>query len=91
LNWTSHSLDPLGEAVGIDEGPFEWDEDDRRRRRAKIDAAIAHIYGLKREQFEYILESFDILKEREISDLGEYRRKQECLEAFDRISISEMK
>ena len=89
LTWTSHSLDPLGETVGSDEGPFIWDEDDRRRRRAKIDAAIAHTYDLSKEQFEYILDSFNILKKREINELGKYRRKQECLEAFEEISISE--
>jgi hypothetical protein len=89
LTWTSHSLDSLGEELEPEAGPFIWDEDDRRGRRAKIDAAIAHTYGLSREQFEYILDSFDILKERELSNRGEYRRKRECLEAFEEISISE--
>jgi hypothetical protein len=88
LTWTSHSLDSLGETLGNDEGPFIWEEDERRERRAKIDAAIAHIYGLSKGQFEYILESFDILKEREVNNCGEYRRKRECLKAFDEISLS---
>jgi hypothetical protein len=88
LTWTSHSLDSLGEELESEAGPFIWDEDDRRERRAKIDAVIAHTYGLSRDQFEYILDSFDILKEREVSNRGEYRRKRECLEAFEEISIS---
>ncbi len=89
LTWTSHSLDSLGEELEPEAGPFIWDEDDRRERRAKIDAAIAHTYGLSKDQFEYILNSFDILKEREVSNRGEYRRKRECLEAFEEITISE--
>lgn len=87
LVWTSHSLDSLGKDIGCNEGPFVWEEEERRNLRAEIDAAIAKLYNLNREEFEYILDSFDILRDQEEEEYGEYRRKQECLEMFDQIKL----
>ncbi|CAJ53372.1 Eco57I restriction-modification methylase domain-containing protein [Haloquadratum walsbyi] len=89
LIWTSHSLDPLGESISSINvnGPFEWDSDRRRQLRAEVDAAVAKAYDISREDFEYILNSFEILKDLEQEEYGEYKRKKECLEAFDRLKI----
>ncbi len=89
LIWTSHSLDPLGEEISptVGDGPFEWDEEQRSQLRAEIDAAVAKTYGLSREDFEYILDSFEILKELEQKEHGEYKQKRECLNAFGKLEI----
>lgn len=89
LIWTSHSLDPLGGEISstVGEGPFEWNEERRSQLRAEVDAAVAKTYGLSREDFEYILNSFEILEELEQEEYGEYKRKKECLNAFDKLEI----
>ncbi|MFB6185988.1 MAG: Eco57I restriction-modification methylase domain-containing protein, partial [Halobacteriaceae archaeon] len=87
LIWTSHSLDQLGEDIGCNEGPFVWEEEERRNLRAEIDATIAKVYDLSQKEFKHILDSFDILRDQEEEEFGEYRRKQECLEMFDQIEL----
>lgn len=87
LIWTSHSLDSLGYAIAPDEGPFVWEDDERRKMRAELDAAIAKVYGLTEEEYSYILDTFTILRDRDITDFGEYKTKRETLEAFNRIRI----
>jgi len=87
LTWTSHSLDSLGETLEDDNGPFIWDDEDRQKRRAYIDAAIAQVYDLSEDEFEYIIDSFDILKDRQLENLGEYQRKIDCLEAYKHIDV----
>ncbi len=87
LVWSSHALDPFGAALGRSDGPFEWDEEDRRTRRAKIDAAIAQLYGLSKEEFSLIINSFEILEEQERETYGYFRRKEECLSAFEEMSV----
>ncbi|MFP9192771.1 Eco57I restriction-modification methylase domain-containing protein [Natrialbaceae archaeon A-CW1-1] len=89
LIWTSHSLDPLGEKISstVGDGPFTWNKERRSQLRAEIDAAVAKAYGLSREDFEYILDSFEILEELEQEKYGEYKRKKECLNAFDKLVI----
>ncbi|RAW46755.1 restriction endonuclease [Halorubrum sp. 48-1-W] len=89
LIWTSHSLDSLGEEISstVGNGPFEWNEERRSTLRAEIDAAVAKAYDLSREEFEYILDSFEILEEIEQEEYGEYKRKKECLNAFGKLEI----
>lgn len=55
--------------------------------RAELDAAIAKVYGLTEEEYSYILDTFTILRDRDLTDFGEYKTKHETLEAFNRIRI----
>jgi hypothetical protein len=87
LCWTSNDLNTLGHKLEPDGTPYDWNEKRRRIIRAKIDAAIAHLYGLSRDDFAYILDRFDILKERERGEYGHYRRKKECLHEFDNLNV----
>ncbi len=88
LTWTSHSLDSLGEAVSRGTGPHVWDEMSRRKTRAEIDAAIARLYGISREEYAYIIDSFDVLRQKDTDMFGEFRTRDEYLSTFDQISIS---
>jgi len=88
LVWTSHSLDGLGNQGGM-EGPVSWNDDKRAEWKAEINAAIAHIYGVSRPDFKFILEEFDVLKQKEVAEFGRYKTKVKTLEAFDEVSIDE--
>ena len=61
------------------------DVGDRAQIRAEIDAYVAHLYGLTREDVENILNTFPVLQRKEVDEFGEYVSKRKCLEEFDRI------
>ncbi|OQB27229.1 MAG: hypothetical protein BWY10_01522 [Chloroflexi bacterium ADurb.Bin180] len=69
--------------------PFVWDEERRAHLRAELDAIYAHLYGLTREELEYILETFPIVRRKDEARYGEYRTKRLVLEAFDRLKGSD--
>jgi len=75
--------------------PFIWNEERRAHIRAELDARIARLYGLTRDELRYILdpaevygpdfpgETFRVLKEKEIRHYGEYRTRRLVLEKWD--------
>jgi hypothetical protein len=99
LTYTAHDLTAWASAVGYEGEPFGFDEERRARLRAQLDAYIARLYGLDREELRYILdpadvtepsyptETFRVLKQREMNskELGEYRTRRLVLEAWDRL------
>jgi len=62
--------------------PFKWDEERRARLRAELDAIYAHLYGLSREELDYILETFPIVKRKDIEKYGRYRTKEMILDYY---------
>ncbi|MEA1867858.1 MAG: hypothetical protein U9N19_07150 [Thermodesulfobacteriota bacterium] len=67
--------------------PDRRDTGDRAQLRAEIDACVAHLYGLSRDDFAYILDTFPVLKKKEKKAFGEFMSKRKCLEEYDRIKI----
>ncbi len=53
--------------------------------RADLDALMFHVYGISRADSDYILETFPIVKKKDIAAHGEYRTKRLILEAYDRL------
>jgi hypothetical protein len=66
--------------------PDRRDTGDRAQLRAEIDAYVAHLYGLSRDDFDYILDTFPVLKKKELKAFGEFMSKRKCLEEYDRLS-----
>ena len=76
--------------------PFRWNPERRALLRAELDARIARLYGLTRDELRYILdpadvygpefpgETFRVLKEKETKLYGEFRTRRLVLEAWDR-------
>ncbi len=59
-------------------------ETERDLARAHLDALVAHdVYGLSRNELSDVLETFPVVKKRDIKVHGEYRTKRLILEAFD--------
>lgn len=97
LTYTSHSLTAFARDLGHNGPPFTWDEGRRAQLRADLDAFYARAYHLDRDELRYILdpadvkgpdypsETFRVLKEKEIRQLGEYRTRRLVLEAWDRM------
>ncbi len=64
----------------------KWDEERRARLRAELDAIYAHLYGLTKEELDYILETFPIVKMKDIEKYGSYRTKELILKYYDEYS-----
>jgi hypothetical protein len=62
-----------------------WSEE-RSTVRAEVDAAMFHLYGVRREDVDYILETFPIVKRKDVKAFGEFRTKRLILEAYDRLA-----
>lgn len=58
-----------------DERPFKWNEDDRRHRRARVDALYFRLYGICEEDAAYILDTFPIVREQDETAFGRYLTK----------------
>jgi hypothetical protein len=66
--------------------PFIWDEDRRFLIRCELDAAFFHLYGINRNDVDYILETFPIVKRKDEQKYGEYRTKRVILEMYDQMA-----
>lgn len=56
--------------------------------RAELDALMFHVYGISRDDVDYILETFPIVKRKDIAANGEYRTKRLILDAYDQLAVS---
>lgn len=68
---------------GFPYSPFKWDEERRAKLRAELDAIYAHLYGLNREELDYILETFPIVKRKDIEKYGSYRTKDRIFNYYE--------
>jgi hypothetical protein len=83
LFYTNNELSALCEDLGRDHPPFIWNTERRSHVKAEIDAAMLHLYELDREQAEWILDSFTVLRKYEERDYEEFRTKRLVLAAYD--------
>ena len=62
------------------------DPEERAAVRAELDALVAcHVFGLSRDELVYILESFPVLKRRDVRTFGDYRTQILILEKYDQL------
>jgi len=62
-----------------------WDPELRSKAICFIDAIIARMYGLTREEYVYILDCFPILRAQEMQKFGEFQSARLCLEYWDEL------
>jgi hypothetical protein len=92
LTYTAWDLQPFAQDVGWDGPPFVWDEDRRFLMRCELDALYFHLYGIARDDVDYIMETFPIVKRKDIAATttddfeGEYITKRIILEMFDQMA-----
>jgi hypothetical protein len=86
LTYTAHDLAPFARDCGYDGPPFIWDEERRAHLRAELDGIYARLFGLSRDDFAYILDTFPIVRRNDEAKYGEFRTKRLCLEAYDYLS-----
>ena len=83
LTYTAWDLEPFAKDCGYDGPPFRWNEERRFLLRCELDAAYFHLYGIERDDVDYIMETFPIVKRKDEKLYGEYRTKRVILEMYD--------
>jgi len=64
--------------------PFKWDTERRFQLRAELDAIYAHLYGITRDDLDYILGTFPIVKKKDEKKYGTFRTHDLVLEYYDK-------
>lgn len=64
--------------------PFKWDEERRLNLRCELDAVYAHLYGISKDDLDYILGTFPIAKRKDEAKYGTYRTRDLILEYYEK-------
>jgi hypothetical protein len=86
LTYTAWDLEAFGRDVGYVGAPFRWDLERRFLLRCELDAAFFHLYGLSRDDTDYVMDTFPIVRKNDEKAYGEYRTKRVILEIHDQMS-----
>ena len=70
LIYTAQDMTGFAADQGHAGPPFPWDPEDRLRRRARLDALFFHLYGLDRDEADYVMRTFPIVREQEQAAYG---------------------
>lgn len=88
LTYTAVDMEGFARDLGYDGPPFIWDEARRFWLRAELDAAFFHLYGINRDDVDYIMETFPIVKRKDEKAHGSYRTKEAILEIYDKMAVA---
>jgi N-6 DNA Methylase len=83
LTYTTWDITPFARDLGDDGPPFRWDGKRRFAMRAELDAMFFHLYGIERGDVDYIMETFPIVKRKDIQQYGTFRTKDLILQIYD--------
>jgi hypothetical protein len=83
LIYTAWDLEHFARDLGYDDPPFRWDAERRFLLRCGLDAAFFHLYGISRDDTDYIMDTFPIVRKNDEKAYGEYRTKRVILEIYD--------
>jgi hypothetical protein len=84
LTFTANDLKAMADEFGYTGGnPFIWNDKERFQLQCELDAIFAHLYSLEMEEMDYILETFPIVKRKDIAKYGSYRTKETILQLYD--------
>jgi hypothetical protein len=86
LVYTSRILRNFSGLQGYTGPSYVWDEERRLFNKCEIDAKYFHIYGVNRNDLPRIIDSFRILKDKDIEKYGSYRTKELILEIYDKMT-----
>ncbi|MDR0673546.1 MAG: hypothetical protein LBF93_07785 [Zoogloeaceae bacterium] len=90
LSYTAHDLAPFARDLGYEGAPYPWDEEDRTRRKAALDALFMDLYGLSIEDAEYILGTFPIARAQDEAVYGDYRTRSLVLAGMEELAAGRL-
>ncbi len=88
ITYTTWDLTPFACECGYDGPPFRWDEERRFLIRCELDAAYFHLYGIERDDVDYIMDTFPIVKRKDEATYGSYLTKETIMAIYDQMNES---
>ena len=82
LTYTAWDLKKFAQGCGYNGPPFNWDEDRRFQLRCELDAFFAHLYCISEEELDYILETFPVVKRKDLKMFKEHKTKNMILSFY---------
>jgi hypothetical protein len=76
LTYTSYDIEAYARDLGDQGARFRWDPQRRELLRAELDAAYFHLYGIERDDVDYVMDTFKVVRERDEKAYGEFRTKR---------------
>ena len=86
LTYTNWDLEGFAKDGGYNGPPFRWDAERRFLIRSELDAAFFHLYGIAREDVDYIMDTFPIVRRKDEELYGTYRTRDTILEIYDALA-----
>jgi hypothetical protein len=86
LSFTAWDHFGFGHSLEYKGPPFRWDPARRDLLRAELDAAFFYLYGIERDDVDYIMDTFPIVRRKDEAAHGEYRTKRLILERYDALA-----
>ena len=90
LTYTAHDMEPFANDLGYDGPPFAWDAEERRHLRSRLDALYFLLYGVSREDAEYMLETFAIVRRQDEAEFGRYQTRDLVLAYINALSVADL-
>ena len=89
LTYTARDMAPFARDLGHDGPPFVWDEEERRHLRGRLDALYFHLYGLRRDDAGYVLDTFPIVRREDEKAFNRYRTRDLILAYMNALSAGD--
>lgn len=89
LQYTNWDLAGFSQLVSYNGPPYRWEEKRRFQILCELDAAYFHLYKFNRSDVDYIMDTFPIVKKRDIEKYNEYRTKTNILAIYDKMQLKE--
>ena len=86
--WQAATVDWFVSRARFLQSPESWLTESRERVRAELDAAYFHLFGVSRDDVDYIVDTFPIVKRKDEGAFGFYRTKELILQVFDHMQTA---
>jgi hypothetical protein len=90
LTYTADDMVLFARDMGYDGPPFAWDEDDRRHRRARLDALFFRLYGVAEDDAAYVLDTFPIVRQQDETQFRRFLTKDLILAYMRAIAAGDL-
>lgn len=90
LTYTANDMQAFARDMGYDGAPFVWNEDDRRHRVARLDALFFYLYGIDRDDADYILNTFPIVREQDEKAHGRFLSRDLVLAYMNAVAAGDL-
>jgi hypothetical protein len=86
LTCTANDMRPLADAAGFSPPVRKWNPSERADLTSELDAAFFLLYGISKEDMDYILTTFSAIKKENQFFAGVKSHSQAILKAYERLS-----